>query len=73
MSFRLVQLNPTLSEFPHDLDHIRFIPVTPTDRNAKILRGSLNELGFDSLVSRWTDGTLWQDRGVRLRDLKSKK
>lgn len=72
MSYRLVKLNPELTEFPYELEHIRFEPVAPIEKRAKILLGSLNELGFDSLVSRWMDGTLWYNRGVRLRDLKSK-
>lgn len=73
MSEKLVQLNPSLSLFNLDLDHISFSPVGPIDGASKILLTSLNALGFDSLISRWSNGSLWAERGVRLRDLKSRK
>lgn len=72
MSYRLVKLNPELTDFPLILPAIRFVPVEKDDVGAEKLRSILNELGFDSVVSRWSNGTLWQERGTRLRDLKSK-
>lgn len=72
MSYRLVQLNAELSEFPLELDQVRFVPTTPNDARAEVLRGTLHSLGFDSLLSRWSNGSLWTERGVRLKDLKKK-
>jgi DNA polymerase-1 len=72
MSLRLVQANPQLSAFALDLDNIIFTPVTPTSPFAEELRTSLNDLGFDSIVSRWSSKTLWAERGLRLQDLQSR-
>lgn len=73
MSLRLVQANPSLSAFSLELDNIIFDPVTPTSPFAQVLLTSLNDLGFDTLVSRWSSKTLWTERGLRLRDLQSRK
>ena len=72
MSHELVRLYPELSNFPMSLDDITFTPVAPSDKSSKELVASLHELGFDSLVSRFSQGTLWRQRGTRLRDLKAK-
>lgn len=72
MSYRLVQLELSLSSFPLALDNITFTPVVPTSDRAQLLLGSLHDLGFDSLVSRWSSGTLWREHGVRLRDLQER-
>lgn len=70
MSLKLVQLNPSLSMLEMDLNSIKFDPVGPHDVHAKELRETLNSMAFDSLSSRWINGSLWSERGVRLRDLK---
>ena len=72
MSYDLVRLYPELSSFPMVLEDIAFTPTSPLDKSSEKLVCSLNKLGFESLVSRFNQGTLWRERGARLRDLKSK-
>lgn len=66
MSHKLVMLYPELSSFDMDLDHIRFVPATEESED---LTSSLHRLGFQELSSRLKQGTLWSERGLRLRDL----
>lgn len=73
MSHELVTLYPELSSLPLTLDDIAFKPVRPSDDSAEILSESLTSLGFATLSSRFNQGTLWKERGVRLRDLRTKR
>lgn len=72
MSHQLVQLYPELSTFELSLDDVAFKPTLVSDSAAKNLEDRLTELGFATLSSRFNQGTLWQERGVRLRDLRNK-
>jgi len=70
MSYKLVQLNSDLSNMDLSLEDIRFLPVGPKDEGAPEVRAVLKQNGFERLMNRWTSGTLWTDRGIRLKDLK---
>ena len=71
---KLIYLTPkyiTMTEITiNTLDDIRFKPVALGDHNSRALSESLQQKGFESLRNRWSAGTLWIERGLRLKDLK---
>jgi DNA polymerase-1 len=70
LSYKLVQLNPDLSQMWLSLEDIRFKPIGPNDEGSEVIREILQRGGYDKILGRWTSNTLWSERGIRLKDLK---
>lgn len=67
-NFKLVSLQPQLSEFQLGLDDVVFNPTTPLDDNAHLLLAKLQEYDLNKIITDWSGMTLWAERGKRARD-----